>query len=110
MFFEARGQDKCQQQGLVANFSKGNHPAREAVYHAGITEIQVVQPLDTTSAAAKHLAEHGPGGGEEQHRDHVALALRGGGPAQRDDLLARVPQAAQNRACICLRCVLEAQT
>ena len=27
-----------------------------------------------------------------------------------DDLLARVPQAAQNRACICQRCVLEAQT
>lgn len=41
--------------------SKGNHPAREAVYFAGITEIQVVQPLDTTSAAARHLAEHGPG-------------------------------------------------
>jgi methylmalonyl-CoA/ethylmalonyl-CoA epimerase len=41
--------------------SKGNHPAREAVYHAGITEIQVVQPLDTTSSAARHLAERGPG-------------------------------------------------
>jgi methylmalonyl-CoA/ethylmalonyl-CoA epimerase len=41
--------------------SKGNHPAREAVYFAGITEIQVVQPLDTTSSAARHLAEHGPG-------------------------------------------------
>ena len=41
--------------------SKGNHPAREAVYFAGITEIQVVEPLDTTSAAAKHLAKHGPG-------------------------------------------------
>jgi len=41
--------------------SKGNHPAREAVYFAGITEIQVVQPLDTTSAAARHLATHGPG-------------------------------------------------
>ncbi len=41
--------------------SKGNHPAREAVYFAGITEIQVVEPLDTTSAAARHLAKHGPG-------------------------------------------------
>lgn len=41
--------------------SKGNHPAREAIYHAGITEIQVVQPLDTTSSAARHLAAHGPG-------------------------------------------------
>lgn len=41
--------------------SKGNHPAKEAVYFAGITEIQVVEPLDTTSAAAKHLAKHGPG-------------------------------------------------
>jgi 4-hydroxyphenylpyruvate dioxygenase-like putative hemolysin len=50
--------------------SKGNHPAREAVYHAGITEIQVVQPLDTTSAAAKHLAEHGPG------VTHVAFGVK----------------------------------
>ena len=41
--------------------SKGNHPAREAVYFAGITEIQVIEPLDTTSSAARHLAEHGPG-------------------------------------------------
>lgn len=41
--------------------SKGNHPAREAVYFAGMTEIQVVQPLDTTSSAARHLAKHGPG-------------------------------------------------
>jgi 4-hydroxyphenylpyruvate dioxygenase-like putative hemolysin len=41
--------------------SKGNHPAREAVFYAGITEIQVVQPLDTTSSAARHLAQHGPG-------------------------------------------------
>lgn len=41
--------------------SKGNHPAREAVYFAGMTEIQVVQPLDTTSAAARHLASNGPG-------------------------------------------------
>jgi 4-hydroxyphenylpyruvate dioxygenase-like putative hemolysin len=41
--------------------SKGNHPAREAVYYAGITEIQIVEPLDTTSSAAKHLAKHGPG-------------------------------------------------
>lgn len=41
--------------------SKGNHPAKEAVYFAGITEIQVVEPLDKTSGAAKHLAQHGPG-------------------------------------------------
>jgi 4-hydroxyphenylpyruvate dioxygenase-like putative hemolysin len=41
--------------------SKGNHPAKEAVFYAGITEIQVVEPLDTTSAAARHLALHGPG-------------------------------------------------
>lgn len=41
--------------------SKGNHPAKEAVFFAGMTEIQVVEPLDTTSAAAKHLAQHGPG-------------------------------------------------
>jgi 4-hydroxyphenylpyruvate dioxygenase-like putative hemolysin len=41
--------------------SKGNHPAKEAVYHAGMTEIQVTEPLDTTSSLAKHLAKHGPG-------------------------------------------------
>lgn len=41
--------------------SKGNHPAREAVYHAGITEIQVTEPLDQTSSLARHMAEHGPG-------------------------------------------------
>lgn len=41
--------------------SKGNHPAREAVYFAGITEIQVTEPLDKTSSLARHLAEHGPG-------------------------------------------------
>jgi len=41
--------------------SKGNHPAKEAVYHAGITEIQVTEPLNTTSNLAKHLAKHGPG-------------------------------------------------
>ena len=41
--------------------SKGNHPAREAVYFAGITEIQIVEPLDDTSSAARHLALNGPG-------------------------------------------------
>jgi len=41
--------------------SKGNHPAKEAVYHAGITEIQVTEPLNATSKLAKHLAKHGPG-------------------------------------------------
>jgi methylmalonyl-CoA/ethylmalonyl-CoA epimerase len=41
--------------------SKGNHPAREAVYFAGVTEIQIVEPLDKTSSAARHLAERGPG-------------------------------------------------
>ncbi len=51
--------------------SRGNHPAREAVYFAGITEIQVVQPLDTTSSAARHLAEHGPG------VTHVAWGVKG---------------------------------
>jgi 4-hydroxyphenylpyruvate dioxygenase-like putative hemolysin len=51
--------------------SKGNHPAREAIYFAGITEIQIVQPLDTTSGAARHLAEHGPG------VTHVAWGVKG---------------------------------
>ena len=41
--------------------NKGNHPAKEAVFYAGITEIQVIEPLDTTSSAARHLAKHGPG-------------------------------------------------
>ena len=41
--------------------SKGNHPAKDALYHAGITEIQVTEPLNTTSNLAKHLAKHGPG-------------------------------------------------
>jgi 4-hydroxyphenylpyruvate dioxygenase-like putative hemolysin len=41
--------------------SKGNHPAKEALYHAGITEIQVTEPLNTASKLAKHLAKHGPG-------------------------------------------------
>lgn len=41
--------------------SKGNHPAKEAVYYAGITEIQVTEPLDTQSALARHLLRHGPG-------------------------------------------------
>ena len=50
--------------------SKGNHPAREAIYHAGITEIQVMQPLDATSSAAKHLAKHGPG------VTHVAFGVK----------------------------------
>jgi len=51
--------------------SKGNHPAREAVYRAGITEIQVTQPLDTTSSLARHLAQHGPG------IYHVAFGVKG---------------------------------
>ncbi len=51
--------------------SKGNHPAREAVFYAGITEIQIVEPLDTTSMAARHLAEHGPG------VTHVAWGIKG---------------------------------
>lgn len=41
--------------------SKGNSPAREAVYHAGITEIQVCEPLDPNSKLARELAERGPG-------------------------------------------------
>jgi 4-hydroxyphenylpyruvate dioxygenase-like putative hemolysin len=41
--------------------SKGNHPAKEAVYQAGMTEIQVTEPLNTTSSLAKHMAKHGPG-------------------------------------------------
>jgi 4-hydroxyphenylpyruvate dioxygenase-like putative hemolysin len=41
--------------------SKGNHPAKEAVYYAGITEIQVTEPLDDKSNLAKHLEEHRPG-------------------------------------------------
>ena len=41
--------------------SKGNHPAKEAVYQSGMTEIQVTEPLNTTSSLAKHLAKHGPG-------------------------------------------------
>lgn len=41
--------------------SKGNHPAKEAVYYAGITEIQVTEPLDDKSNLAKHLERHGPG-------------------------------------------------
>ena len=77
--------------------SKGNHPAREAVYYAGITEIQVVEPLDTTSAAARHLAKNGPGvthvawgvqdseplfqrlveNGNEMRRNAVSVAPRG---------------------------------
>lgn len=77
--------------------SKGNHPAKEAVYFAGITEIQIVEPLDTTSAAARHLAEHGPGvthvawgikqsedlfahlveNGNEMRRNYVSVAPRG---------------------------------
>jgi methylmalonyl-CoA epimerase len=77
--------------------SKGNHPAREAVYHAGITEIQVTEPLDSTSALARHLARHGPGvyhvawgvkniedlfkraveNGNEMRRNTVSVAPRG---------------------------------
>lgn len=77
--------------------SKGNHPAKEAVYHAGITEIQVTEPLDTTSELAKHLARHGPGvyhvafgvknietlfqraidNGNEMRRQKVSVAPRG---------------------------------
>ena len=49
--------------------SKGNHPAREAVYRAGITEIQIVEPLDTTSGAARRLAKNGPG------VDHIAWGV-----------------------------------
>jgi len=43
--------------------------AREAVYHAGVTEIQVVQPLDEESASAKFLKERGPG------LNHVAFGV-----------------------------------
>jgi len=77
--------------------SKGNHPAKEAVYHAGITEIQVTEPLNTTSKLAKHLAKHGPGvfhvafgitdaegaqkraiaNGNEMRRKEVSVAPRG---------------------------------
>lgn len=77
--------------------SKGNHPAREAVYHAGITEIQVTEPLDATSSLARHLARHGPGvyhvafgvkeierifdravaNGNAMRRDAVSVAPRG---------------------------------
>lgn len=51
--------------------SKGNHPAKEAVYYAGITEIQVTEPLDTESALARHLQRHGPG------VYHVAFGVKG---------------------------------
>lgn len=51
--------------------SKGNHPAKEAVYYAGITEIQVTEPLDTESALALHLQRHGPG------VYHVAFGVKG---------------------------------
>ena len=77
--------------------SKGNHPAKEAVYHAGVTEIQVTEPLNTTSKLAKHLAKHGPGvfhvafgipdavgaqkraidNGNEMRRKEVSVAPRG---------------------------------
>lgn len=77
--------------------SEGNHPAKEAVYFAGITEIQVVEPLDTTSSAARHLAKNGPGvthvawgiknseslfehlvgNGNEMRRNAVSVAPRG---------------------------------
>jgi 4-hydroxyphenylpyruvate dioxygenase-like putative hemolysin len=70
---------------------------KEAVYHAGITEIQVTEPLDTTSELAKHLARHGPGvyhvafgvknietlfqraidNGNEMRRQKVSVAPRG---------------------------------
>lgn len=41
--------------------SKGNTPAREAIYAVGGTEVQVCEPLDPSSALAGHLATHGPG-------------------------------------------------
>jgi methylmalonyl-CoA/ethylmalonyl-CoA epimerase len=50
--------------------SKGNHPAREAVFYAGITEIQVVQPLTPDSSAAKWLAKNGPG------VNHIAFGVK----------------------------------
>ena len=51
--------------------SKSNHPSKEAIYHAGITEIQVSEPLTTDSGLAKHMAQHGPG------VFHVAWGIKG---------------------------------
>jgi 4-hydroxyphenylpyruvate dioxygenase-like putative hemolysin len=41
--------------------SKGNHPAKDAVYYAGVTEIQISEPTNTSSPLAIHLAKYGPG-------------------------------------------------
>jgi methylmalonyl-CoA/ethylmalonyl-CoA epimerase len=40
---------------------KSTSPAKEAIYHAGVTEIQVTEPLTKDSALARHIQDHGPG-------------------------------------------------
>lgn len=42
-------------------FEDKDHHRKEAIYAVDKTQLQIVEPTDTTSVQAQHLAKYGPG-------------------------------------------------